>query len=128
MPEFLAKFTITLPPTLTEGERVALYRRESEAAEPYFANGMFVRCWRVPGTRDHWALWEAPDVNAVHEAYESFPMFVANYGRAEVIALAINPNDPVFKASKAIPADFTLPLTYKRLRRRLDSNGSPGDA
>lgn len=98
MPEFLVHFEINLPVGLSEHSRERIYREEAEAARPFLENGTFARVWREPGQRHHWAIWDAPDADYVHRAYETFPMFKLNYGRATVYPLAVNPNDPGYPA------------------------------
>lgn len=118
MPEFLVHFEITLPPGLPESERERVYAEEAQAAQPFFDNRTFTRVWREPGTRNHWAVWDAPDADYVHRAYETFPMYLLNWGRATVTALAVNPNDPGEPAADRPD----LKMTYPVLRRLLDES------
>jgi muconolactone delta-isomerase len=122
MPEFLVHFKIDLPPGLSEARRQDIYAEEAKAAQPFFDNGSFARVWREPGTRNHWAVWSAPDADYVHRAYESFPMFRLNFGRATVYPLAVNPNDPGEPAADRPD----LPMTYPVLRRLLDEAKANG--
>lgn len=129
MPEFLVHFDITIPPnTLTVEQIDAMYAAEADAARPYLENGSFTRVWRVPGSRAHWAIWTAPDADYVHRAYASFPFWKGGFGVATVHPLAINPNDPAYRRSQVIPADFTLPLTYRSLVHYLAQHGTAGDS
>jgi muconolactone delta-isomerase len=116
MPEFLVKFDIALPPGLSETDRRFVYAAEALAAQAFFDNGTFSRVWREPGTRNHWALWNAPDADYVHRAYETFPMFTRNWGRATVYPLAVNPNDPGEPAADRPEVKMTYPV----LREMLD--------
>ena len=116
MPEFLVHFEISLPVGLSETAREHIYAQEEKAAQPFFDNGTFTRCWREPGTRNHWAAWNAPDADYVHRAYETFPMFRLNYGRAAVYPLAVNPNDPGEPAADRPD----LKMDYPTLRSALD--------
>ena len=122
MPEFLVHATIAFPPGFPERRVNELLQQESEEAQQYFDAGLFVRVWRLPGSRDHWALWDAPDVETVHLAYASFPLFKASFLHAEVIPLAVNPNDPVWQAQQELEA-MTLPLTWAALHGWLMQNG-----
>ena len=94
MQEFLVHFKITIPPGTSTSLVAGLYEAEAKAAEPLIGSGHFRRVWREPGTRNHWALWAAPDANFVHECYSSFPLWQAGYAEAQVIPLAVNANDP----------------------------------
>lgn len=116
MPEFLVHFEINLPAGLPESDRERIYADEAKAAQPFFDNGTFTRTWREPGQRHHWAIWNAPDADYVHRAYEQFPMFKLNWGRATVYPLAINPNDPGYPAQDRPDVAMTYPV----LRRMLD--------
>jgi muconolactone delta-isomerase len=94
MPEFIVEFEITPPFGLAIAAFEELLAQEAQAAKPYLDNGTFARVWRIPGQRSHIALWNAPDADYVHRAYASFPLFKLNIGRATVLPLAVNPNDP----------------------------------
>lgn len=106
MPEFLVHFKITIPPGTDPVQVANLYTAEAAAAEPLIKSGHFRRVWREAGTRNHWALWAAPDANFVHECYSSFPLWQAGYAVAEVIALADNENDPGWPGPE--PAEVTV--------------------
>lgn len=122
MPEFLVHFKISLPAGLPEEERERVYAEEAKAAQPFFDNRTFARVWREPGTRNHWAIWDAPDADYVHRAYEAFPVFQLNWGRAEVHPLAVNPNDPGEPATERPD----LKMTYPVLRKLLDEAKANG--
>jgi muconolactone delta-isomerase len=126
MPEFLVKFSINLPNGLYEEDREKIYAQEAAAAKPFLDNGTFARVWRVPGTRDHIALWNAPDADYVHRAYETFPLFLFNWGRVtEFVALAVNPNDPGYPAQDRPD----LPMTWHDLNRvyEAEEGTTPGE-
>ena len=114
--EFLVHFKIGLPYGLSEERRAEVYAEEAAAAQPFFDNRTFARVWREPGTNNHWALWNAPDADYVHRAYASFPMFRRNWATAEVLPLAVNPNDPGEPATDRPD----LKMTYPVLRKLLD--------
>jgi muconolactone D-isomerase len=88
-----------------------LYRDEAEAAKPYLDSGEFSRVWRVPGTRNHVALWDVADVQTIHDAYTSFPMFP--WMTITVEPLCVNQNDPGEPASD-LP---DLPMTWAALNQ-----------
>ena len=92
MGTFLVHMELNLPPGTTPERERELYDAEAETARPYLDSGMFARCWREPGTRNHWALWDVPDAEVIHCAYTSFPMFP--WMTIKVIPLCVNPNDP----------------------------------
>lgn len=123
MPEFLVHFEITLPVDLPDTEREKVYAAEKEACGPYFAEGTFKRVWRVPGCRSHVALWDAPDADYIHQAYESFPMYQRNWGRVtRMQPLAVNPNDPGQPSTERPD----VPMTYPYLRTLLDQAKNSG--
>jgi muconolactone delta-isomerase len=94
MPEFLVHFTVTFPPGISPDLKARLYEEERRIAAPLLQAGYFRRCWREPGTHNHWALWCTPDANFIHQAYSGFPLWQQGYGVATVIPLARNHNDP----------------------------------
>jgi muconolactone D-isomerase len=106
--EFLVHFTIHPPPGTAPDVLEQMYADEALAAGPMIRAGYMRRVWREPGTRNHWALWYAPDANLIHTAYSSFPMWQAGWATAEVIPLAVNGNDPGWPKP-----DPTSPLDIK---------------
>jgi muconolactone D-isomerase len=107
---FLVRMDLKLPEV--SGMREAnLYREEAEAAKPYLDSGEFSRVWRVPGTRNHVALWDVKDAQTIHDAYTSFPMFP--WMTVTVEPLCVNPNDPGEPASD-LP---DLPMTWASLNQ-----------
>jgi len=90
--EFLVHMELRLPARITDGMITNLYASEARAAKPYLDSGQMARVWREPGTRNHYALWDVADVQAVHDAYTSFPMFP--WMTVHVTPLCVNENDP----------------------------------
>jgi muconolactone D-isomerase len=118
MGTFLVHMELKLPPPaitpsgLPERHNLDnLYAAEAKAAKPYLDSGEFARCWREPGTRNHWALWDVPDAQTVHDAYTSFPMFP--WMTITVIPLCVNPNDPG-EPARDLP---DLPMTWSALNQ-----------
>jgi muconolactone D-isomerase len=66
-----AEAASALPPQRREELRVAERARAAELREA----GVLVRIWRVLGSSDSIALYQAPDADALHEALVSLPMF-----------------------------------------------------
>lgn len=100
MPEFLVHAIVDIPPGFDEATRRALYSHEWDAAQPFFDAHMITRIWREAGTHNHYALWDAASADIIHRAYETFPLWQAHLIRkAEIIPLAVNPKDPVYRAS-----------------------------
>ena len=129
--EFLVHMELKLPETWSSEWIKGMYRREAETCRPYLGNGMFARVWREPGTRNHWALWDVPDVQMVHDAYVSFPMFP--WMTVTVHPLAANPNDPGRPASEAPDVTFTYAglLAYYEAHVGTDGvqeNGDPSES
>lgn len=102
---FLVRMELKLPPALLVDKLRRLYADEAQAAQPYLDSGEFARVWRIPGTRNHIALWDVADVQTVHDAYTSFPMFP--FMTITVEPLCVNPNDPGTPATDAPDVRFT---------------------
>jgi muconolactone D-isomerase len=89
--EFLVHMRVTAIPGGTDAES-ALLQRESKRARELADAGILLRLWRIPGRRENWGIWEASDVNQLHDALASLPMFP--YLVITVHPLAAHPNDP----------------------------------
>lgn len=100
MAMFLVRMNLKLPAArdLVKDDQweKEMYAAEAEAARPYLESGEFARVFRVPGTRNHIALWDVADVQAIHDAYTSFPFFP--WMDVHVEPLCVNPNDPGYPA------------------------------
>lgn len=95
MAMFLVHMRLSVPADIAANRREyvkSMYAAELEAAKPYLDSGEMARCFRVPGTRDHYALWDVADVQTVHDAYTNFPMFP--WMTVTITPLCTNPNDP----------------------------------
>lgn len=94
MIEFLVRQSNKMPPT-PEGQelRRKLQVVERERARELRDEGVLVRLWRVPGTRDSIGLYRAPDATALHAALSSLPMFP--WMEISVEALATHPQEQV---------------------------------
>lgn len=73
--EFLVRFEINQPESMTPDERERLRVIERARAMELREQGVLKRLWRVPGRRAVVGLWETPDATALHEALASLPMF-----------------------------------------------------
>jgi muconolactone D-isomerase len=118
--KFLVHMQLHLPSGLTEAEQADLYKREAEAARPFFDSGEFERVWREPGTRNHWALWDVDDVQAIHDAYIAFPMFP--WMTIAMHPLCVNVNDPGYPAQERPDVQMNYPF----LRTLLDQAKNAG--
>lgn len=89
--EFLVHMDVT---HIAEGPEVeaALRAREGVRARELADAGVLLRLWRVPGRRENWGIWSAKDVDELHEAFASLPLF--SYLVITVHPLASHPNDP----------------------------------
>jgi muconolactone D-isomerase len=87
--EFLVRIEVSLPPTLDEGERAALLRREAERGRALRESGLLRQIWRIPGLLANVAIWSAPTADALHEALTSLPVW--RYAEVSVTALATHP-------------------------------------
>lgn len=73
--EFLVRFEINQPESMTPDERERLRVIERARAMELREQGVLKRLWRVPGRRAVVGLWETSDATALHEALASLPMF-----------------------------------------------------
>ncbi|SFJ97240.1 muconolactone Delta-isomerase [Amycolatopsis sacchari] len=71
--------------------REALRPRERARAQELRDAGILVKLWRVLGSTDSIALYEAPDADALHEALYSLPM--APWMRFQVEPLVTHPQE-----------------------------------
>jgi muconolactone D-isomerase len=90
--EFLVNMRNQIPATMDPQLHDDLYRAQGQRAAELSNEGRIKRLWRVPGRRENWGLWEAPDATALHAALASLPLW--RYQEIEVIPLAGNGNDP----------------------------------
>ena len=89
--EFLVRFEINQPESMTADERERLRGIERARAMELREQGILKRLWRVPGRRAVVGLWEAPDATALHDALASLPMFP--WMDVDVEALAPHPQE-----------------------------------
>ena len=89
--EFLVRFEINQPESMTSDERERLRGIERARAMELREQGILKRLWRVPGRRAVVGLWEADDATALHEALASLPMFP--WMDVSVEALATHPQE-----------------------------------
>jgi muconolactone D-isomerase len=120
MSMFLVHMELKLPPNLTPAQEHVLYKSEAKMAKPYLDSGEFARVWREPATRNHWALWDVPDVEVIHRAYTSFPMYP--WMTVTVHPLCVNTNDPR-EPARDLPG---IKMTYGALRYLLDDAKAHG--
>lgn len=73
--EFLVRFEINQPESMSPDERERLRVIERARAMELREQGVLKRLWRVPGRRAVVGLWETSDATALHEALSSLPMF-----------------------------------------------------
>lgn len=73
--EFLVRFEINAPESMTADERERLRVIERARAMELREQGILKRLWRVPGRRAVVGLWETADATALHDALASLPMF-----------------------------------------------------
>jgi muconolactone D-isomerase len=89
--EFLVRFEVDAPASMTADERERLRGLERVRAMELREQGILRRLWRVPGRRAVVGLWEAPDATALHDALASLPMFA--WMDVTVEALATHPQE-----------------------------------
>lgn len=89
--EFLVRFEVSPPPSMTPTERERLRALERVRATELREQGILRHLWRVPGRRAVVGLWEAPDATVLHDALASLPMFP--WMDVTVEALATHPQE-----------------------------------
>lgn len=89
--EFLVRFEINAPESMSTDERERLRGLERTRANDLREQGILRRLWRIPGRRAVVGLWEAPDATALHDALASLPMFP--WMDVSVEALATHPQE-----------------------------------
>ena len=89
--EFLVRFEINAPESMTADERERLRVIERARAMELREQGILKRLWRVPGRRAVVGLWECSDATALHDALASLPMFP--WMDVQVEALATHPQE-----------------------------------
>lgn len=90
--EFLTHIVVDLPPEFSTEQRAEIMAAERERSAALAAQGVQKRLWRDPGRRAVWALWEADDATALHDAVSTLALFP--YMTFSVYPLALHPNDP----------------------------------
>jgi muconolactone delta-isomerase len=73
--EFLVRQQNNSAQALSPEEREALRIKERARAQELRDAGILVKLWRVLGSHDSIALYQAPDADTLHEALVSLPMF-----------------------------------------------------
>lgn len=73
--EFLVRFEINAPESMSTDERERLRVIERARAMELREQGILKRLWRVPGRRAVVGLWECADATELHDALASLPMF-----------------------------------------------------
>ncbi len=89
--EFLVRFEVDAPASMTADERERLRGLERVRAMELREQGILRHLWRVPGRRAVIGLWEAPDATVLHDALASLPMFP--WMDVTVEALATHPQE-----------------------------------
>jgi muconolactone D-isomerase len=89
--EFLVRLDNELPPDTPTERRDELKAAERQRAEELRREGILIRLWRVPGTRQALGLFAADDPTQLHDALASLPLFP--WQRIEVEALATHPQE-----------------------------------
>jgi muconolactone D-isomerase len=72
--EFLVRQSSTAG-SLPDDEREKLRAAERARAAELREAGILIKLWRVLGSTDSIALYEAPDADTLHDALVSLPMF-----------------------------------------------------
>lgn len=90
--EFLVNIKFLWPDSVGQDERERLRKLEAARAAELAEAGHLRRMWRVPGRRENWGLWEAPDATELHRILTSLPIWP--YMDVSVHGMAAHPVDP----------------------------------
>lgn len=93
---FMCQMDVTIPPDMPQDQKDDLRRRENARAEELIGQGKMLRIWRIVGRVANFSVWEAPTLEALHEALMSLPMFP--YMKIEVKPLIDHPMTPIAEA------------------------------
>ncbi|HUZ23759.1 MAG TPA: muconolactone Delta-isomerase family protein [Streptosporangiaceae bacterium] len=97
--EFLVRQCAAAASSMPDEQRQALRAAERVRAAELREAGILIKLWRVLGSTDSIALYEAPDADTLHDALVSLPMFP--WLRLTVEPLVTHPQE---KARSAGPA------------------------
>ena len=98
---FMLRIDVTLPPEMPQPEKDKLRAAENARAKELIENGTLVRIWRVVGRIANFSLWQAPSLEALHEAVMSLPMFP--YQKIDVTPLVNHPMTEIADARNGAP-------------------------
>ena len=93
---FMLRIEVSLPPDMPETEKGALRSREHVRGTELVEQGMLLRIWRIVGRVANFSVWQAPSLEALHEALMSLPMFP--YMKIDVTPLIDHPMTAVTDA------------------------------
>jgi muconolactone D-isomerase len=93
---FMLKIDVSIPNEMPAADKATLRERENARAGELIAQGTMVRIWRIVGRVANFSVWEAPTLEALHEAVMSMPMFP--YMKIDVTALIGHPMTAVAEA------------------------------
>jgi muconolactone D-isomerase len=111
--EYMVTMHFNFPETWTREEMQDHYLQEGRRATELANAGLFERVWRLPGERGHVSIWRCDNADTLHQALESWPMFM--YMTIQVQEFAINHNDPGGIAEELPHIRFTYPVLRKLL-------------
>jgi len=97
--EFLVHMEVK--PVADEELAARLLREEASRASTLASQGVIRRLWRVPGRRENWGIWVAQNVDELHTAIASLPMYP--YLQVTIHILSTHPNDPGLPLEKCGP-------------------------
>lgn len=73
--EFLVRFEISVPDSVSSEVETRLRSEERAMAMKLREKGILQRLWRVPGRRAVIGLWETTDATELHDVLAALPMF-----------------------------------------------------
>ena len=96
--EFLVHMEVK--PIADEELAARLLREEAARARALASDGVIRRLWRVPGRRENWGVWVAQNVDELHTAIASLPLYP--HLHVTIHSLCTHPNDPGLQLEKSL--------------------------
>jgi muconolactone D-isomerase len=87
--KFLLRIEVSLPPDMAEDAKAALRAHEHERGTELIAQRTLLHIWRIVGRIANVSVWQAPTLEALHDALVTLPMFP--YMKIDVTPLIDHP-------------------------------------
>jgi len=87
--QFMLRIEVSLPPDMAEDAKAALRAREHARGTELIEQRTLLRIWRIVGRIANFSVWQAPTLEALHDALTTLPMFP--YMKIDVTPLIDHP-------------------------------------